>query len=73
MKLSDCIEKAARELEAADVFYGHGTDNAWDEAAWLVLHAMGVPVNEEADLELQIDSVQQAQIQSLIEQRTRSR
>ena len=73
MKLSDCIEKAARELEAADVFYGHGTDNAWDEAAWLVLHALGIPVNEEADLELQIDTVQQAQIQSLIEQRTRSR
>jgi len=73
MKLSDCIEKAARELEAADVFYGHGTDNAWDEAAWLVLHALGVPVNEEADLELQVDTVQQAQIQSLIEQRTQSR
>jgi ribosomal protein L3 glutamine methyltransferase len=73
MKLSDCIEKAARELEATDVFYGHGTDNAWDEAAWLVLHALGIPVNEEADLELQIDTVQQAKIQSLIEQRTRSR
>lgn len=73
MKLSDCIEKAARELEAADVFYGHGTDNAWDEAAWPVLHALGVPVNEEADLELQVDTVQQAQIQSLIEQRTQSR
>jgi ribosomal protein L3 glutamine methyltransferase len=39
--LGKLIERGARRLTHAGVWFGHGTDNAWDESAALVLHACG--------------------------------
>ncbi len=38
--IRDFLRWAASEFIAAKLFYGHGTDNPWDEAEQLVLHAV---------------------------------
>lgn len=46
------IEAAAIRFEDAGLYFGHGTHDAYDEAAWLMLHALGAPID---DLEAQLD------------------
>lgn len=47
MTLVDCLEKLSQQFEEADLFYGHGTDNSWDEAVYLVFCALGLSFEED--------------------------
>jgi len=46
MTLVDLINAQSARLKQAGVSFGHGTTNAFDEAAWLVLWALGVGFDE---------------------------
>jgi ribosomal protein L3 glutamine methyltransferase len=45
MTLVDLVVAAAKRLKDAGVAFGHGTSNAFDEAAWLVTWALGLPLD----------------------------
>ncbi len=49
MTLGELVRDAARQLRRAPLHYGHGTTNAHDEAAFLVLRGLGLPFAAPAD------------------------
>ena len=76
MKLSSLIQQSAEQLTQAQVAFGHGTTNAADEAAWLVLWALDLPLDTDVSddaFNAELTSEQVATAQSLIAQRISSR
>lgn len=75
LTLSGLIEQSAERLTHAGVAFGHGTLSAFDEAVWLVLWRLGLPLD--TDLEEVADQVvtseQQSLVQALIEERIATR
>ncbi len=75
MSLPALIEQATKRLEAAGVAFGHGTQSAFDEAVWLVLWRLGLPLD--TDLEEVSDQAvtaeQQAACTALIDERISTR
>lgn len=49
MTLIELIREKAALLDAAGVAFGHGTTNAFDEAAWLALWKLGLPLDTDLD------------------------
>ena len=74
MKLLELVQRSAERMQHAGVSFGHGTSNAFDEAAWLVLWSVGLPLDDldrQAARTLTADELQRAQ--ALVAERIRSR
>ena len=68
------IERGARRLSRAGVFFGHGTDNAWDDSAALVLHALQLPHSGDRAIYLRrVDSRGIERVDELITRRIEER
>lgn len=68
------VARAESALSEAGVFFGHGTDNAWDEAAWLVARACGLPPTlEPADWERTLDAASAARAAAWLSERIERR
>lgn len=42
--IRDWLRFAVSQFEKSDIFYGHGTDNSYDEAVWLIMSALHLPM-----------------------------
>jgi len=68
------IHWGADHFDKAGLVYGHGTDNALDEAASLVLHALHIGYDQpDAVLDTEISETDYARIAGLLEQRVTTR
>ena len=48
--IKDFIRYSYSRFQQADLFYGHGTDNPWDEAIHLVLGGLSLPLDFDRDM-----------------------
>jgi ribosomal protein L3 glutamine methyltransferase len=74
MTVMELVQQMSERLDVAGVAYGHGTTNAFDEAAWLVLWKLGIALDaldEAADRP--VDGPALAAVQALVQDRISSR
>ena len=70
----DWLRFAVSRFNEAGLFFGHGSDNAFDEAAYLILHTLHLPLGRlEPFLDASLTHGESEEVQAVIERRVRER
>jgi ribosomal protein L3 glutamine methyltransferase len=70
----DWLRFAVSRFNEAKLFFGHGSDNAFDEAAYLILHTLDLPLDRlDPFLDASLTHGESEQVQTVIERRVRER
>lgn len=74
LTLRDLIRYGVSRLTAAQVALGHGSDNAWDETVYLVLHALHLPLDTlDPFLDARVLDEERSRVLDLIDRRVTER
>ena len=70
----DVLRYAVSRFNQAELFFGHGNDNAFDEASYLILHTLNLPLDViEPFLDARLLEEEKHTLLSLIDRRVNER
>ena len=70
----DYLRYAVSRFNGAGLFFGHGSDNSWDEAVYLILHTLKLPLDRlEPFLDARLLTHEREALLRIIEQRCEER
>lgn len=68
--IRDWLRFTVSQFENSDIFYGHGTDNSYDEAVWLIMSALHLPMDTLNNfLEARLTTFEREKLADFIEKR----
>lgn len=72
--IRDILRFAVSRFNDAELFFGHGSDNAHDEAAYLILHTLNLPLDTlDPYLDAKLLQTEKEEVLALIERRVTER
>jgi ribosomal protein L3 glutamine methyltransferase len=74
LTIRDWLRYSVSRFEEAGIFFGHGTDNAYDESVWLIMSALHLPMDTlENFFDARITPAEAKHLAQLIERRVTKR
>lgn len=65
--IRDIINYGVKQFDQANLYFGHSTDNAWDEVVFLVLHSLNLPYDTDwGILDRELTDAESAKINTLL-------